>query len=197
MPRPHLIRQLEEGLHLGRRMTLVSAPAGFGKTTLLSDWLRQAGRPTTWLSLDEGDNDLARFLAYLIAALQRIDPHIGQTAQAMLQAPRGASRPEPLLTTLVNDVVAASQPVILVLDDYHVIEASPIHKAVSFLLDHLPPLPQGMHLVIATRADPPLPLARLRGRGQLTELHAADLRFTPGEAEAYFNGTMALDLSAE
>jgi len=197
VPRPHLVRQLEEGLYLGRRMTLISAPAGFGKTTLLSDWLQQTDRPAAWLSLDEGDNDLARFLAYLIAALQRIDPQIGQTAQAMLQAPRGASQPEPLLTTLVNDIAATAKPFILVFDDYHLIEASPIHQAVSFLLDHLPPLPQGMHLVMATRADPPLPLARLRGRGQMTELHAADLRFTPDEAEAYFNDTMALALSAE
>jgi len=195
--RPQLIQKLEEGLRLGRRMTLVSAPAGFGKTTLLSDWLHQTDRPATWLSLDEGDNDPTRFLAYLIAALQRIDPDIGQTAQAMLQAPRGASQPEPLLTTLINDVVATAEPFILVLDDYHVIEASPIHRAVSFLLDHLPPFEQGLHLIIATRADPPLPLARLRGRGQLTELHAADLRFTPSEAEAYFNETMALALSAE
>ena len=197
VPRPHLIQQLEEGLQLGRRMTLVSAPAGFGKTTLLSDWLCRTDRPAAWLSLDEADNDSARFLAYLIAALQRIDPHIGQTAQAMLQAPRGASQPESLLTTLINDIVATSQPFILVLDDYHVIEASHIHKAVSFLLDHLPPLAQGVHLVIATRADPPLPLARLRGRGLLTEIHAASLRFTPKEAEAYFNETMALALSAE
>ena len=197
VPRPHLIRRLEEGLQLGHRVTVISAPAGFGKTTLLSDWLSQTGRPVAWLSLDEGDNDPTRFLAYLIVALQRIDPTIGQTAQAMLQAPRGASQPEPLLTTLINDIVATAEPFILVLDDYHVIEATAIHKAVSFLLDHMPPVEQGLHLVIATRADPPLPLARLRGRGQMTELHAADLRFSPSEAEAYFNETMALALSAE
>jgi LuxR family maltose regulon positive regulatory protein len=197
VPRPHLIGHLEEGLQLGYRMTLLSAPAGFGKTTLLSEWLRQTDRSVAWLSLDEGDNDPTRFLAYLLAALQRIDTDIGQTAQAMLQAPRGASQLEPLLTTLINDIVATSRPFIFVLDDYHVIEAPPIHRAVSFLLDHLPPFEQGLHLIIATRADPPLPLARLRGRGQLTELHAADLRFTPSEAEAYFNETMALALSAE
>jgi LuxR family maltose regulon positive regulatory protein len=196
VPRPHLIQQLEEGLHLGQRMTLVSAPAGFGKTTLLSEWLRQADRPVTWLSLDDGDNDPTRFLAYLIAALQKIDPAIGQSAQATLQAAHPLPM-EPLLTTLINDIVATAEPFILVLDDYHVIEAPAIHKAVSFLLDHMPPLDQGMHLVVATRADPPLPLARLRGRGQLTELHAADLRFTSSEAGLYFNDTMALDLSAE
>jgi LuxR family maltose regulon positive regulatory protein len=197
VPRPQLIRRLEEGLQLGHRVTVISAPAGFGKTTLLSDWLSQTDRPVAWLSLDEGDNDPTRFLAYLIVALQRIDPDIGQTAQAMLQAPRAASQLQSLLTTLINDIVVTSQPFILALDDYHVIEATEIHKAVSFLLDHMPPFEQGMHLVIATRADPPLPLARLRGRGQMTELHAADLRFTPSEAEAYFNETMALALSAE
>jgi LuxR family maltose regulon positive regulatory protein len=197
VPRPHLTHQLEEGLQLGHRVTLVSAPAGFGKTTLLSDWLRRTDSPAAWLSLDEGDNSPTRFLAYLIAALQRIDPDIGQTAQAMLQAPRAASQLQPLLTTLINDIVATSEPFILALDDYHVIETPAIHKAVSFLLDHMPPFEQGMHLVIVTRADPPLPLARLRGRGQMTELHAADLRFTPSEAEAYLNETMALALSAE
>jgi LuxR family maltose regulon positive regulatory protein len=196
VPRPHLIQQLEEGLQLGRRMTLVSAPAGFGKTTLLSDWLRQVDRPVAWLSLDDGDNDPARFLTYLIAALQQIDPAMGLSAQATLQAAFPLPL-EPLLTTLVNDIVATSERFILVLDDYHVIETSAIHKAVSFLLDHMPPLDRGAHLVFATRADPPLPLARLRGRGQLTELHAAELRFTSSEAGAYFNGAMALDLSVE
>jgi LuxR family maltose regulon positive regulatory protein len=195
--RPHLIGHLEEGLHLGHRLTVVSAPAGFGKTTLLSDWLRQTDRAVAWLSLDEGDNDPTRFLAYLIAALQRIDPHIGQTAQAMLQTPGGASQPGPLLTTLINDIVATARAFILALDDYHVIEAPPIHTAVSFLLDHMPPVEKAMHLVVATRADPPLPLARLRARGQLTELHAADLRFTSDEAAAYLNEAMALALSAE
>jgi LuxR family maltose regulon positive regulatory protein len=196
VPRPHLIQQLEEGLDLGHPVTLVSAPAGFGKTTLLSDWLRQADRAAAWLSLDEGDNDPTRFLAYVIAALQKIDPVIGQSAQATLQATHPLPM-ESLLTTLINDIVATAEPFILVLDDYHVIESPAIHKAVSFLLDHMPPLEQGMHLVVATRADPPLPLARLRGRGQLTELHAAELRFTPSEAGVYFNDTMALALSAE
>jgi LuxR family maltose regulon positive regulatory protein len=116
--RPRLIRRLEEGLHLGQRLTLASAPAGFGKTTLLSDWLRQVERPVAWLSLDDGDNDLARFLAYLIAALQQIDPAIGQAAQATLQVPQSPPL-EPLLTSLANDIAATSQPFILVLDDYH------------------------------------------------------------------------------
>jgi LuxR family maltose regulon positive regulatory protein len=122
----------------------------------------------------------------LVAALQGIDPVIGQTAQAMLQSPQAAP-PEPLLTTLINDIAATSEPFILVLDDYHVIEAPPVHEAVSFLLDHMPPPGQGMHLVVATRADPPLPIARLRGVGQLTELHAADLRFTPNESGVFLS----------
>jgi LuxR family maltose regulon positive regulatory protein len=194
VPRPHLIQRLEEGLQLGHRVTLVSAPAGFGKTTLLSDWLRQTDRAAAWLSLDEGDNDPTRFLAYLIAALQKVDPAIGQSAQTTLQAAHPLPM-EPLLTTLINDIVATAEPFILVLDDYHVIEASAIHKAVSFLLDHMPSLDQGAHFVFATRADPPLPLARLRGRGQLTELHAADLRFSPDEAGAFLNQVMGLSLA--
>jgi LuxR family maltose regulon positive regulatory protein len=191
--RPQLLQRLEEGLALHHRLTLASAPAGFGKTTLLSHWLHQTDRAAGWLSLDEGDNDLTRFLAYLIAALQRIDPAIGQSAQAMLQASQPPSL-EPLLTSLINEIAARAQPAILVLDDYHVIETTAIHQALTFLLDHLP---SQMHLVIASRADPPLPLARLRGRGQLTELHATDLRFNPDEVGTFLNDAMALGLSAE
>jgi LuxR family maltose regulon positive regulatory protein len=194
--RPRLIERLDEGVRLGRQLTLVSAPAGFGKTTLLSDWLRQMDRPVAWLSLDEGDNDLARFLAYLIAALQRIDPAIGQAVQAGLQAPN----PDPLeslLPALVNDIASTPHPFVFVLDDYHVIDAAPIHQVVSFLLDHHPPPNRGMHLVIATRADPPLPIARLRARGQLTEMRLADLRFNAGEALAFLNEVMGLALTTE
>jgi LuxR family maltose regulon positive regulatory protein len=200
VPRPQLIQQLDEGLHLGHRLTLVSAPAGFGKTTLLSAWLRQVDRPAAWLSLDDADNDLARFVAYLVAALQGIDPALGQTAEAILQTSQPLPT-EPLLTSLVNDIAATPEPFIFVLDDYHVIESRSIHQAVAFLLDHLPPPPPGtgptggMHLVIATRADPPLPIARLRARGQLTELHVADLRFSPDEAVAFLNEVMGLSLT--
>jgi LuxR family maltose regulon positive regulatory protein len=193
VPRPNLIQQLNEGLHLGHRLTLASALAGSGKTSLLSDWLRQADRPVAWLSLDDGDNDATRFLAYLLAALQKIDPAIGQAAQATLQAPRSPLL-QPLLIGVINDTSAISQPFVLVLDDYHFIDAAPVHDALSFLLDHLP---QQMHLAIATRIDPPLPLARLRARGQLTELHTADLRFSLDEAAALLNQRMRLDLSAE
>ncbi|MBN1658398.1 MAG: AAA family ATPase, partial [Anaerolineae bacterium] len=169
--RPRLIGELDDGLRSAHRLTLVSAPAGFGKTTLLSDWLHQVDRAAAWLSLDEGDNDPARFLTYVVAALQKVNPSLGQTARVMLQSAQGPPM-ESLLTNLVNDIAATPEPFVLVLDDYHAIESQAIHDALSFFLDHLPPPNQGVHLVLATRADPPLPVARLRARGQLTELHA-------------------------
>jgi LuxR family maltose regulon positive regulatory protein len=204
VPRPRLVERLDEGLSQGSRLTLVSAPAGFGKTTLLCDWIRRRsggdGRampplPAGWVSLDHGDNDPTRFLAYLIAAVQKIDPSLGQAGQATSLSPQSPAI-EPHLICLVNDITAYDQSFVLVLDDYHTIEAAPIHGAISFLLDRLPPPERGMHLVIATRADPPLPLARLRARGQLTELHRADLRFTLDEARAFLNEVMGLSLTA-
>ena len=191
--RPRLVERLDEGFQRGCKLILISTPAGFGKTTLLSEWAAQCRRPVAWVSLDESDNDPARSFAYLLAALQRIDPDIGQTAQAMLQAPQPPPL-EPLLTSVINDIADTPQSFILVLDDYHVIQAKRIHEALAFLLDHLPPQ---MHLVLATRADPPLPIARLRGRGQLYELHADDLRFILYEATAFLNEVMELALSAE
>jgi LuxR family maltose regulon positive regulatory protein len=191
VPRPHLIERLNAGLH--RKLTLISTPAGFGKTTLLSEWVADCGRPIAWLSLDEGDDDPARFLAYFVAAIQTVQPDTGQSVVAALKS----SQPLPtqaILTTLINDVAAMPERFALVLDDYHLITARPVHKALTFLLDHLP---NNAHLVIATRADPPLPIARLRGRGQLTELRQADLRFTPDEASAFLNNVMRLDLSPE
>lgn len=189
--RPRLVERLKEGYSSGNRLTLVSAPAGYGKTSLVVDWLRQTGQPFAWLTLDESDNDPAHFFAYLLAALQRVYPDLGQTAEAMLQAPQ-TPHLRPLLTSLINDVNETTH--LFVLDDYHVIEESTIHEAVSFLLDHMP---VQMHLVIATRADPPLPVARLRGRGQLTELHAGDLRFTLNEINTFLNEAMGLALSPE
>ena len=197
VPRPHLIERLNAGLH--RKLTLISAPAGFGKTTLLSEWASQrvsesaSGWPVAWVSLDESDNDPTRFLTYFVAALQTTRPDVGKSVIAALQS----SQPPPtqaILTTLINEIAAIPAHFVLVLDDYHLITAQPVHDALTFLLDHLPPQ---MHLVIAGRADPPLPLARLRGRGQLTELRAADLRFTPDEAAAFLNGVMGLGLSTE
>ncbi|HYT28268.1 MAG TPA: LuxR C-terminal-related transcriptional regulator [Ktedonobacteraceae bacterium] len=189
--RPRLLERLNEGLH--RKLTLISAPAGFGKTTLVSEWVEGIERPAAWLSLDEGENDPARFLTYLVAALQTIAATIGEGVSGVLQSPQPPP-PEAMLTALLNDLITIPDQFILVLDDYHVLEAKAVDQALTFLLDHLPPQ---MHLVIATREDPALPLARLRVGGQLTEVRAVDLRFTPSEAAAFLNQVMGLDLSAE
>ena len=194
--RPRLLARLNWELSSCRRLTLVCAPAGFGKTTLLSEWIahRRGINPdmrVAWLSLDDGDNDPSRFLTYLVSALQGIETDIGTEAMALLQGAQEAQA-ELVLTALLNDVPRTGGEIILVLDDYHVIEARPIHKAVNFLLNHLP---SQLHLAIASRADPPLPLARLRSRGELTELRASDLRFTPDEATDFLNQVMGLGLS--
>ena len=191
--RPRLVERLNEGLAAGNRLTLVSAPAGFGKTTLVGEWVTGWGRPVAWLSLDEADSDPNRFLAYLVAALQTVAPGVGEGLPGLLRSPQ----PPPLestLTALLNELATISSDVVLVLDDYHVLDARPVDAALAFLVEHLPPQ---VHLVIASREDPALPLARLRARGQLTELRAADLRFTPSEAAEFLNRVMDLDLSAE
>ncbi|HZA45808.1 MAG TPA: LuxR C-terminal-related transcriptional regulator [Rubrobacter sp.] len=188
--RPRLVERLNEDLHC--KLTLISAPAGFGKTTLLSEWVAGCGRPTAWLSLDEGDSDPTRFLAYLVAALQTIAANVGERVSGMLQSPRPPST-ESILTALLNETTTVPDDLVLVLDDYHVIDAKPVDDALSFLIEHLSPR---MHLLIATREDPQLPLARLRARGQLSELRAADLRFAPSEAAEFHKGVMGLDLSA-
>ena len=175
--RPRLIERLNAGLH--RKLTFVSAAAGFGKTTLVLEWLDALERPFTWLSLDEGDNDPARFLAYLIAALQRVDERIGQTAQGLLGSPQVPAI-NVAMTALINDITSAPELFVLVLDDYHHIHAEWIHEAVAFLLTHQPPQ---LHLVLTTRADPPLPLPRLRVRDHATEIRTDDLRFTTEEAD--------------
>ena len=189
--RARLVERLNAGLH--GKLTLISAPAGFGKTTLVSEWLTRCGRSATWVSLDENDNDPARFLAYCIAALQIVLPHVGERLLIALQSPQPPAT-ESILTALLNEIASGTDAVILVLDDYHVIDSPPVDHALTFLLDHLPPQ---MHLVIATRADPPLPLARLRARGHLTELRAADLRFTPEEEAEFFHAVMGLALTTE
>jgi LuxR family maltose regulon positive regulatory protein len=172
----------------------VSAPAGFGKTTLLAEWLAAApadGRSVAWLSLDQRDNDPALFWTYLVAALKTAAPGAGAGALSLLQPPEPPG--EAALVTLLNDLDAIANDVVLVLDDYHVIDARDVQDGLAFLLEHLPPQ---VHLVIGSRTDPALPLARLRGRGELVEIRAADLRFTPGEAAAYLNGVMGLALTA-
>jgi LuxR family maltose regulon positive regulatory protein len=174
-------------------LTLISAPAGFGKTTLLTEWLGNTAAPrrsASWLALDAGDNDPAVFGAYLIAALRLIAPAVSGSADALLQTPQPLTM---TVTTLVNDLALLDRDVALVLDDYHVIDSPEVHEAISFLVEHAP---SQFHLVLATRADPPLPLARWRARGDLLELRAADLRFTGTEAASYFNDAMEMHLSA-
>jgi LuxR family transcriptional regulator, maltose regulon positive regulatory protein len=196
VPRPRLREQLDRDV--ASKLVLVSAPAGFGKTTLLTEWL--AARPTApaderlaaWLSLDRGDNDPASFWTYVIAALRTVASGVAERALALLDAPQPPPI-ETVLTTLLNDLGAVVGEIMLVLDDYHVIDAPEVQDGMAFLLDHLPP---GVHVVIASRADPALPLAWWRARGELTEIRAAELRFTPDEAAAYFNEMMGLQLTA-
>jgi len=191
--RPQLVERLNEGLSASRKLTLISAPAGFGKTTLVSEWVAVCERPVAWLSLDEGDSDPTRFLIYIVAALQTIAPSIGAGLSGVLQSPQPPPI-ESILTALLNEIASVPDDLVLFLDDYHVIDSKPVDDSLTFLLEHLPPQ---MHLVIATREDPALPLARLRARGQLAELRAADLRFTAAEAAEFLNRAMGLNLSAE
>jgi LuxR family maltose regulon positive regulatory protein len=191
--RPRLIDRLNEGLAMGCKLTLISASAGFGKTTLVSEWVACCKRPVAWLSLDEGDNDVTRFLTHFVAALQTIVANIGAGVLGVLQSPQPPPI-ESILTDLLNEITSVPENFVLVLDDYHSIDSKPVDNAIAFLLEHLPPQ---MHLVITTREDPQFPLARLRARGQLTELRAADLRFTPTEAAEFLNQAMSLQLSAE
>src|SRR6185437_12349158 len=194
--RPRLSERLDRGT--ASKLVLVSAPAGFGKTTLLTEWL--AARPdaladeqlAAWLSLDRSDNDPASFWAYVIAALRTAVSGVGESALALLDAPEPPPI-ETVLTTLLNDLGAVTREIVLVLDDYHVIDARDVQDGMAFLLDHLPPW---LHVVMASRADPALPLARMRARGELVEIRAAQLRFTPDEAAAYLNETMGLQLTA-
>ncbi len=196
VPRPRLSERLDRGA--ASKLMLVSAPAGFGKTTLLTEWLAAGPaapadeRLAAWLSLDRGDNDPASFWTYVIAALRTVATGVGETALALLHAPQPPPI-ETVLTALLNELSAAAGDIVLVLDDYHVIDARDVQNGMEFLLDHLPPW---LHVVIASRADPALPLARLRARGELVETRAAELRFTPDEAAAYLNEMMGLQLTA-
>jgi LuxR family maltose regulon positive regulatory protein len=209
--RPRLIARLSQCLH--RKLTLISAPAGFGKTTLVSSWAASCELKVAWVSLDEGDSDPKRFLTYFVATLQAVGANIGEEVLGFLRSPQPPPA-ESVLTALLNGITTVSDHFVLVLDDYHVIDANlgsevrvpssnpgfpqrsgreGVDGMLAFLLEHLP---QQMHLIITTREDPRLPLARLRARGQLTELRAKDLRFTNSEAAGFLNQTMGLDLSA-
>lgn len=196
--RQHLIDRLNGALGEGApgfvaRLTLVSAPAGFGKTTLVSAWLAQLAPrvATAWLSLEDDDNDPVRFLVYLLAALQTAVVGLGQAAFVSLQSPQPPTA-ETILTLLINEIGTADRPIVLVLDDYHVITTPAIHKALAFLLEHLPP---SLHLLLTTRSDPPLPLPRLRARSELVEIRADELRFSAGEAQRFFAQVLGLALS--
>jgi LuxR family transcriptional regulator, maltose regulon positive regulatory protein len=192
--RLRLSERLEEGL--GCKLTLISAPAGFGKTTLLSMWLAvssRSGRSAVWLSLDPGDNDPTRFWRYFIAAADRLCPGAGDNALVLLQSPQ-APPIEAILTTLLNELAELPADAVLVLDDYHLITSRMIHEALAFVIEHLPPQ---VHLVISTRANPPLPVARLRARGEMAELRASDLRFTTEETATFLEKTVGSRLSAE
>ncbi|MCB0124594.1 MAG: hypothetical protein KDE58_20205 [Caldilineaceae bacterium] len=206
VPRPRLLKRLNAGVV--RKLTLIAAPAGSGKSTLLSEWIgdpaasKDARRPAfCWLSIEESDNDPTRFWLYCIAAIHAEIPGLSPSTPTLLQSPEPPPL-ETILTILLNDLEAwslATRPetvpaLILVLEDYHVITTPVIHESLTFLLDHLPPT---LHLVISTRADPPLPLARLRASGQLTEIRVDDLRFTAAETALFCNERMALDLSAD
>ena len=169
-----------------RSLTLISAPAGFGKTTLLSAWISQSKPHLGWVSLDNSDNDPTQFWAYFISALQRFNEHMGESALELLKSPQALPIAS-VLTSLINNVAESSSQIIMVLDDYHFIEHEPIHQGLTFLIDHLP---VNMRLIITTRADPPLPLTRLRARHQLTEIRANDLRFSTDETIDFLSRVM-------
>ncbi len=193
VPRPQLLARLDSGLQLGHKLTLVSAPAGFGKTNLLSEWAASDSlhKKVAWLSLDPEDNHPTRFWAYMIAAIQSVLKQVGEASTALL---RSADPPavEVVLTPLLNEIAARPECLVLVLDDYHLLSKEAIHNGITFLIEHLP---TQFHLAISTRADPPLPIMRMRARGQLTELRGDDLRFTQDEAGKFLNSLMGLELS--
>ncbi|HEU0295309.1 MAG TPA: LuxR C-terminal-related transcriptional regulator [Anaerolineales bacterium] len=193
--RPRLVQILENGYQSGKRVTLVSAPAGFGKTTIIRQWITatELGKPFGWLSLDDGDNDPVRFLIYLVSAIQKVNAEIGKTILAALNS----SQIPPLLDlveTLINEISFEAKPFLIVLDDYHLIKKVDAHSALQLLLKRQP---EALHLVVITREDPPFSLPRMRVQGQITEIRERDLRFTLSEAQAFLARTMGLDLSAQ
>ena len=191
--RHRLIERLNQSLISDCKLTLISAPAGFGKSTLVCDWLASSAIPAAWLSLDERDSETGRFLNYLIAALQKIRPEFGKNLQAILES----SQPfqfESVLTTLINELSAIDTKFLVILDDYHTVDSLQMDQVLEFLIDYQP---AQMHLMLVTREDPDLPLARLRARNQLVELREEDLRFSPAEAAEFLNHRMGLNLSEQ
>ena len=186
VPRPHLVERLNEGAK--QKLTLICAPAGFGKSTLVSIWAQQATHPVSWLELDAGDNDPMRFLAYLVAACQKVVPEVGQMVDDIFASLQLTSLAYPL-TLLINQIAQHTMPFSLVLDDYHLISNSIIHDGVTFLLNHLP---AAMHLLIVSRQRPPLHFSRLRVRGQVTEIGVTELRFNQPQSHLFFSQTMDL-----
>ncbi len=191
VPRRHLIERLNREFH--GRVILVSAPAGFGKTSLVATWAVQCGQPVSWLSLDEADNDPGRFLTYVVAALGTVYSHIGQGALDMLHDTPPVS-PLSVMTALLNDLAMVPEDMVLVLDDCHQIETGVVDDLLALLVEHVPP---GLSLVLVTREDPSLPLSRLRANGRMTEIRVADLRFSHAEAAQFFRQTMNLDLGEQ
>ncbi len=193
VPRQRLLKRLEEGL--SRPLTLISAPAGYGKTTLMSEWRAGSGKnvPAAWLSIDDDDNDLTRFLQYLCAALEILFPGLEEELHPLLETSEMPNA-EAVLTYLINRLNELKQESILALDDYQLIELPALHRAMTFLLEHLP---QHLHLVLLTRANPPLPLARMRARGQLTEIRLDDLRFNTEDTARFLNQVMGLNLTGD
>ncbi|KAA3663908.1 MAG: ATP-dependent transcriptional regulator, partial [Chloroflexi bacterium] len=189
VPRPRLVNQLTAP----GKLTLICAPAGFGKTTLASCWLAQKNQQGAWLSLDESDNDLHRFFTYFTIALQQIDATVGQNVLDTLQTPNPPAAPI-FLSHLINDLAQSNQQFILVLDDYHLIDTEAIHNALTFLVENQPPQ---LHLVILSRTEPPLPITKLRAKNQIVTIQANDLRFTRAETETFFNQAMQLGLTGD
>ena len=197
--RRRLLETLDQGLSQHLRLTLISAPAGSGKTTLLAHWLETLSQPAAWISLDTTDNDPIQFITYLITSLQNVKPAVGDSilqtiGSGMDSGNINSGRVETILQPLINDLIQIDHPLILVLDDYHVIENPTIHSAINFLINNLPP---NAYVVISTRSDPSLHLANLRARGQIVEIRATDLRFTLPESTTFLNDTMKLKLTSD
>ncbi len=194
VPRPRLIERLDQGLQRGHKLFLLTAPAGYGKSTLVLQWLETKQRPIAWLSLDNNDDDPRRFLTYVVAALNYSLPDFGEEIFGLLRTAGQEVALQTVSTIILNQLAGLETTIILVLDDYHVISAPAVHEILALWLDHLPP---NLHLVMTSRHEPELPLSRLRARGQLTEINSQSLRFTVQETDTYLRKTKRFKLSEE